>query len=130
MKPKPLNLDSEEIEELVIHKLKNLDTVFINVDEVPDIRTAIRVTTEEIKQRINSACEFYLKYKDNPELLVDELYYIIDEDSDTYIRLKLEVENWIDKIRESYEDSDVYDKYNEWLFKLAFKDVFEDGKGD
>ena len=60
-KPKPLDLDSEEIEELVIHKLKNIDTVIINVDEVPDIRTAIRVTTEEIKQRIKSASVEFIK---------------------------------------------------------------------
>ena len=71
-----------------------------------------------------------MRYKDKPELLREELFYIINEGSDTYIRLKLKIEEWIDKIRESYEDSDVYDKYNEWLFKLAFKPVFEEEKGD
>jgi len=116
-KPKPLNLDSEEIEELIAHKLKNLDTVIINVDEVPDIRTAIRVTIEEIKQRIKSACEFYLRYKDDPELL----------------RIEQEIEP-PEQFREYHAESKTKNvsvvswnlqKYNEWLFRLAFKEVLK-----
>jgi len=116
MKPKPLNLDSEEIEELIAHKLKNLDTVIINVDEVPDIRTAIRVTTEEIKQRINFACEFYRKYRDNPELLAKE-----HPELECKIRpKKYYLWYWFDAYKMK--------KYSDWLFKLAFKEVLKNEK--
>jgi len=56
------------------------------------------------------ACEFYLRYKDKPELLFEEkreyrviLAHLFGDDKDT-------------------------SRYNEWLFKLAFKNILEEEK--
>ena len=82
---------------------------------------------ERIKQRIKQACEFFLRYKDNPELLwreqlnfreeLDKFIENFDEDFSDIA----EFLSWSSKeIKEQFLIS-----YNEWLFKLAFKDVFE-----
>ena len=70
---------------------------------------------KEIKQHIKSTGEFYLKYKDKPELLYME-----------------EPEKW-KEFCDELSGFDLFDKfllkkYNDWLFKLAFKDVLEEGK--
>ena len=70
---------------------------------------------DDLKQGLKSACEFYLRYKDNPELLIKEhpeYKTICIEMGFTYSYLV----EW--KKRD----------FNEWLFKLAFKDVLEEGK--
>lgn len=81
----------------------------------------ISLTTEYIKKRIKSACEFYLKYKDNPELLIEEF-------KGAWVEMELS------KFREFYAESKIKKvrlvtwnlrKYNAWLFKLAFKSVLE-----
>ena len=61
---------------------------------------------DKIKQRIKSACEFYLKYFNKP----------IDLKCDF-----LELAEEIDEVVEA--DLEHLDVYNRWLFKLAFKDV-------
>jgi len=68
----------------------------------------------KVKQRINSACEFYLKYKDNPELFSKEQYKIKWE---RYRDIGCLV--WVKKM---------WINYNEWLFKLAFKEVLKNEK--
>lgn len=71
----------------------------------------------EIKRRIKSACEFYLRYKNHPELLVAEHEELIDE----------MLENKLIDYKHALKGLIVYGKkYNEWLFKLAFKDVLGD----
>ena len=116
MKPKPLNFD--EIRQII-------------EDEI-----SISAVIEKIKQRIKSACEFYLKYKDKPELLLKEypeysekeipILDSFDEPEDKvtfeeYIRilLKLDINDFGEYCRQ------VENGYNDWLFKLTFKDVFE-----
>jgi len=81
---------------------------------------------DEFKQHIKSACEFYLRYKDHPGLLKDEAIknrYILQ------ISVK-KIEQFLHKISESYSrngDTEYwFDKYNNWLFKLAFKDVLKE----
>jgi len=59
-----------------------------------DFDQVVNLTLKFVKQRIREACEFYLRYKDNPGLLLKE-------------HSKLE------KISDRRA-------YNEWLFKLAF----------
>jgi len=63
-------------------------------------------------ERIKSACEFYLRYKDKPELLVKECSKYKEDAKQFIFNKKL---NWYLK-----------DQYNEWLFRLAFKGVLED----
>jgi len=84
---------------------------------------AQEIVLNEIKQRIKQACEFYLKYKDKPELLIkeepdlsEELVYMITRKLFGY---KLSPE-YLLNIFLRYGES-----YNEWLFKLAFRDVLE-----
>jgi len=65
---------------------------------------------------IKSACEFYLRYKDRPDLFEKEQKDLIDYDTwdfrhHTFVILK----------------GNRASEYNLWLFKLAFKDVLEKG---
>ena len=73
----------------------------------------LEIAVNVFKQRLESACEFYLRYKDNPELLRkewDEYFY--------------------EKIVSYYGGIDVSEVtveiFNDWLFRLAFKDVLGD----
>lgn len=85
-------------------------------------KESIRLTSKEIKQRIKEACEFYLRYKNNPDLLY----------ADT-----IEYDEILDKMHDEVEKKytflssiNIYriylEKYNEWLLREAFKDIFED----
>jgi len=134
MKTQPKPLDLEEIGNKWI-EIKSLDGK-------PKISMKKRFYCfdifKEIKQRLKSACEFYLRYKDNPELLVeehpeyeDELYEITAESEELIKEFGLDESGEFIK---SYGATPVPvekelklddDEYNEWLFKLAFKDVFE-----
>jgi len=67
---------------------------------------------DDVEKRVESACEFYLKYRDNPELLMKEVP-----------KYELEV---MAKFFVGYGTNKkivVFDilAYNKWLFKLAFK---------
>jgi len=64
---------------------------------------------------IKSACEFYLKYKDKPELFRKEQPQYLDDFCNGVIsKIVLNTET---------KTKDIIPKYNEWLFKLAFKEV-------
>jgi len=88
---------------------------------------------EFIKQRLKSACEFYLRYKDNPELLIKEhpeykeelnkYFSSIVDDYDEKI-----YNNWMADLHTYTFGGQVINDFNVWLFKLAFKDVFKEGK--
>ena len=88
---------------------------------------AQEILIKEIKQRIKKACEFYLKYRNNPNLLYDDF------------SINMEYDEPINKLREEINreyhyltDIDIVkiyiEKYNEWLLKEAFKPVFEEVK--
>jgi len=145
-KPKPLDLDSwiEEIKEKAERLEKEINDgwkiersgFFISIPmpkrfleckekdwEVARLYGMLRAINE-IKQRIRKACEFYLKYKNNPNSLLDDF---------------LEYDEPLDKLREEINreyhyltDIDIVkiyiEKYNEWLLKEAFKPVFEEVK--
>ena len=67
---------------------------------------------------VKSACEFYLKYKDKArDLLKDFPKY--EKEFDRFVKpfKGKELPMWF-----------IGAKYNEWLFKLAFKDVMEGDK--
>lgn len=124
-KPKPLDLKIGRIwnwisKDEVVKEFqdgKGLDVVIV--------KRVATLTTEYIKQRIKSACEFYLRYKDKPE----EFF----EDFDNFnfsIEKKEELADFICRVRNcSKEDLEwVLNDYNEWLFKLAFN--FEEGENE
>ena len=77
----------------------------------------------EIKQRVKSACEFYLRYKDNMNLLLKEQ----DKEGELLkqIRELDSKQTW-----ENYHEWTIrmISSYHEWLFKLAFKDVFKNSR--
>lgn len=119
MSEKPLDLEENNIKKMVKKDLSI--KVFADVDR------AISLTIQEIKQRIKKACEFYLKYRNNPNLLYDDF------------SINMEYDEPINKLREKIErefnylsDMNVFriyiEKYNEWLLKEAFKPVFEEVK--
>jgi len=74
---------------------------------------------------VKSACEFYLKYQNKPFILFNHGSHLLNE------KQFIELKKIIDKIENSPPDiafEELYPKYNEWLFKLAFKDVMGDRK--
>jgi len=105
-------------------------------------------TAKEIKQRIREACNFFLKFWNNPELFVS---HFKDKDNEK-IEEELEKEfrrryNYNTKDKElvrqmresktfwmivpSYKrriDTIELNEYNKWLFKLAFRGVFREVK--
>ncbi|MCD6434794.1 MAG: hypothetical protein J7L15_00150 [Clostridiales bacterium] len=70
---------------------------------------------------VKSACEFYLKYFNKPKVFVKENPEY-EQDLDKFILDRLSP----DAFKYDLEFFD-YDGYNEWLFKLAFKDVLDGG---
>lgn len=88
------------------------------------VEEILELFEQEAKNRIKSACEFYLKYKDNPELLVTD-----------YPEFKRELAGkgvifvfGGGEMLVVSQNEEKKDKYNEWLFKLAFKDIFKEGE--
>jgi len=103
-------ISSERMLKEDIEEIKSLE-----IDYEYSVLIGMLYMFKKLQQRIKQACEFYLRYKDKPELLLKEQRNLvgIPEGTEFYppglIHLK-----------------DKY-KYNEWLFRLAFKDVFEGG---
>jgi len=85
---------------------------------------------EYMRQQIKSACEFYLKYKDDPRLLI--------KDNPEYKKEMEERNKEFLSVTENLEQSLIPDivkglvlsfkdkEYNDWLFKEAFKCVLEE----
>jgi len=136
-KPKPLDLEEikkeikEEVLQWLYKEVKQPDKYLISIA----LGHAIRKTVE----RIRKACEFYLRYKDNPELLIKEhpkhkkeIEKIIKKEQIQVMNIVVngillsrsvdydKIERWMNELS----------KYNEWLFRLAFRVVFEDVKND
>jgi len=108
MKPQPLDL--KNIEEKIIDEL--------NEQQPHDLETEIKIFKRVVLQRLKSACEFYLRYKDDPLSLIKDFpsyEKYVSNFSQNCIELK-------DKTLMKFD----FKKYNEWLFRLAFKDVLGD----
>jgi len=112
MKPEPLdlsNIEKDVLNEYVVGiSLKYIEEFQLEPEQIMKL---LSLLTQEIKQRIKSACEFYLKYKDKPKQL------IID-----YPEYEEEVKRFM---KGMFISPIAIIKYNEWLFRLAFKDVME-----
>ena len=68
--PQPLDLD---LEMKIVEQIAKAGLEADMPAEVFDrYKEVIKITLPIIKQRLKSACEFYLRYKDNPELLMKE----------------------------------------------------------
>jgi tRNA-dihydrouridine synthase len=144
MKPKPLDL--EGIEEEVIEEFKEKEKrerkrfdEMTNKEQWDYIAEAIKkhrnnypksmdeykrrlliLFKNKLKQRIKKACEFYLRYKNNPSLLFNNVFQFDDLKE---LRDNRKLAEWSETqllLRQKMSKIDL-DKYNEWLFKLAFK---------
>lgn len=106
MKPKPL--DKKDVILEMNQFVAFLESRIQDEQKRDEILTAVEELVKTLKQRIKSACDFYLRYKDNPELLIQEYPEYKEELDSKFLYFKQN-----NKITPS-----MY--YNEWLFKLAF----------
>jgi len=122
-KPKPLDLEEikKKVEDIIKPKPLDLSRLEKELLKIWDIwnktnEEFIELAVFKFKHCIKQACKFYLRYKDNPGLLAKE-----------HPKLKEEIGNIfpLDYNKKTFEEA-----YNEWLFKLAFKGVFENQNGD
>ncbi len=129
MNPKPLDLEelaklehnqwvkwsksiaeSETISKKRLLRWKKLRVSYETLTEKEKERD--RKWARKVLQRIKSACEFYLRYKDKPELFRKEQPQYLDDFCNGVIsKIVLNTET---------KTKDIIPKYNEWLFKLAF----------
>ena len=115
MKPQPLDLNKIESIRVVEwfegypasrkrHNFNSREDLLVDLPEA--------YWKDDIIQRLKSACELYLQYKDNPEKFLDEHPEYTEE--------------VCEKCGHPYV---IYeDLFNDWLFKLVFKPVLEDDK--
>ena len=134
---KPQPLDLKNIEEKIIDEL--------NEQQPHDLETEIKIFKRVVLQRLKSACEFFLRYLDNPYEFILEaddeyirelkksfpnIHGEIDEDPNDYPFLTPLREMTIEQIRDSAhtiaKELCKHTNFDEWLFKLAFKDVLGD----
>jgi len=79
-----------------------------------------RKRMEEFKKKV----EFYLRYKDKPELFAEQEQ---DLKKEMINKSEIKISDGIIKGNLKLLEKTIIslDKYNEWLFKLAFKEVIE-----
>jgi len=143
--PKPLNLEEIRNEWRNTERL-HMKRVFHLVAKTKQPATINKSEIEEeklylVKQCIKSACEFYLRYKDKPGLLIKECPELIKKFVKEHDLMEvffakediLEIKVVDGSIIAFLEDrtglSFSKKEYNDWLFKLAFKSVLEDENG-
>jgi len=137
MKPQPLDLEElkkdmypkDIFPEITNNEWKKINELLQKELGFPLDRVAGNINrmmwnnmSEWFIERIKSACEFYLRYKDNSELLIKEhpeLKSELDKNYENYsmATMKAVFGIYADKVKI------VKEEYNEWLFKLAFRGV-------
>jgi len=123
MKPEPLNL--KDLRE----RIRDLTILYSTAREEGDEEEHKRVVNEILlffKQKIKSACEFYLRYWREPGLLVEEH----PEYKKDVLKLKRDAIFEVDGLIEDVEqiEGPFAALYIEWLFRQAFKDRLEGDK--
>jgi len=91
-------LDLEGIESKILEEIVGKRQYKLVVSD----KEVIRTTLLEVRKHLKSACEFYLRYKDKPHLLIQE-----------HPKYEKQARKFLDDV----------EKYNDWLFKLAFGGV-------
>jgi len=113
-KPQPLDLEK------LVEDIKNM-VDYWNEDETLMRNEGVIAIKRKVIEHIKSACEFYLRYKDNPRLFLAK-----EADSKYVFNYIGKIENILNHKNPSYIAWRLASfDYNEWLFKLAFKDVLE-----
>jgi len=134
MSEKPLDLDvfKEILEEIYKRRLG----AGISQKAYDSYYEVIKITINKIKQQIREACMFYLKYKNDPESLIEE--------HPDYAKKKIAILNVFDeptklvslekfiavikKLNSEEYSRQIENSYNEWLFKQTFKVIFKEVK--
>ena len=100
----PLNLNAYNIE-------KWMETTLFESGFDVDV---VGLTISSVRQQVKSACEFYLRYRDNPELLAKEHpeFHIISE--------------ILEAIKMINSECKALSYYNRELFKFTFSDVLKE----
>ncbi len=112
MKPQPFDLELKPItKEDVVWVVKGK---FINKKGLIDFKKDNIIFRAVSVQRIKSACEFYLRYKDNPGLLESE-----------HPEYERKIESMKERPDKAFFRLKEIVKYNEWLLKLVFRSVLE-----
>ena len=123
-KPQPLDLEEKELlKKFGYNEDLDLSPLASNIGFA--FNDSLKELIKEIKQRLKSACKFYLKYWRNPGLLIKEH----PEHEIDVLKLRRDA---IFEVNGFVEDAEQIEGpfaalYIEWLFKLAFKDVLEEG---
>ena len=112
-KPKPLDLEELKEMQLKAYPLKT------EIDE--EARKIIIELYKELKQRLKSAINFYLRYKDKPELLIEEHpEYKENMIKNCSIITCVGILSGGLRLLSNEKEIIMLEKYNLWLFKLAF----------
>ncbi|MHA1873263.1 MAG: hypothetical protein ACTSVB_04030 [Candidatus Heimdallarchaeaceae archaeon] len=132
-KPEPLDL-KKIVDEIVRIEYPTYEKSQL-ASHVKQLKFKIKLILE---QRLKSACEFFLRYKDEPELLVKEQKKSISEwRENIYKWCKMQIERkdeckefivWAKEgwwIHSGITHVGGKKEYNLWLFKIAFKSVFK-----
>ena len=136
MKPKPLNLEFERLYDFFPYE--EVEKLMLKIDKEghnfphyttcktceADFEEVVRFTIKYVKQRIKSACEFYLQFQSKPFILFYYQNYLTKKQISELMKIIEEIENSPPDI--AFEQ--LYPKYNEWLFKLAFN--FKEGENE
>ena len=128
MKPEPLDL--EELADEIIR----VEYPTYEQTTIPQMKNSIIRKKQQIKfileQRIKSACKFYLRYKDKLELFwLEQQDKLNDKEKTEFLTFDDKLRGLPEKMdRDGWDYCDeleIIQDYNEWLFKLAFKDVMK-----
>jgi len=125
MNPKPLDL--EDISEEIIEEL--------NKKQPHDVETEIEVMLDVVKKYLKSACEFWSEYHNVEglkKLYANRLWLKgnIQLDKKEKEKLKEICMSLFDFEGDYAKLRTLEYEYNEWLFKLTFKDVLGEGIGN
>ena len=133
MKPEPLKLEDlkefapneleKETMSMMVYGLYKEEKLVDTKEEAIELAfSLINEVIDKIKQKVKSACEFYLRYKNEPVLLVEDFPELErDVVLNSIVNLGGKGENFFFKNEGLRKIS--LEKYNEWLFRLAFRDV-------
>lgn len=113
MKPEPLSLE----------RARKKTFSFVSIAYTNELEEFADLFIENVREEIKQACLFYLRYVNRPNVFVKE--------NPSYKReIGEQKKNYIDKdgVFAGTMWLHFLLSYNEWLFKIAFKEVLEEEK--
>ena len=107
-------------ESLSKDRVKRWRQFWIPYEKLPErAKEDDRKWARKVAQRIKSACKFYLRYRDNPELLLRNYWNdMTKEERNMANGFRSKLIEFDDNVKMKLI---IKQSYNEWLFKLAFQ---------